>query len=86
VVWQGRRYPVVQVEWEWQSPEGRAFCVSTKTGERFQLHYHEIGHHWTIKPLPNSIPTAVPSEPATQQGEANPVSPNSHNKDQEALT
>lgn len=85
VVWQGRRYPVLQVERRWQTPEGRVFCVGTETGERFQLHYHQIAHLWTIEPLPHRVLTPDPPESATQTQpvETKPVSPNNHNQDQE---
>jgi hypothetical protein len=60
IVWQGRRYSVVQIERRWQSPEGPAFCVGTETGERFQLHYHEVAHRWAIDPLATGDHTPRP--------------------------
>jgi hypothetical protein len=51
LVWQARRYAIVEIERRWRSPEGPAFWVGTETGDRFQLHYHETAHRWVIAPL-----------------------------------
>lgn len=52
VVWQGRRYPVTEVEQRWRTPDGPAFRVRTKAGGHFDLHYHETNDRWMIASLP----------------------------------
>jgi hypothetical protein len=51
VIWGECRYPVVQIQQRWRTPEGPAFFVVTETGMWFELHYHEIEARWTIRPL-----------------------------------
>lgn len=86
-VWQGSRYSVAQVERRWRCPAGPAFWVSTETGERFQLQYHEAGRHWDIQP--QTAGTSIPdlSEPATrpQPWATGPADQNHHNEDREVL-
>jgi hypothetical protein len=50
VYWQGRRYPVAQVEGRWRTPAGPAFRVQTESGTVFDLHYHELEDQWRILP------------------------------------
>jgi hypothetical protein len=85
IVWQGRRHSVVQIERRWQSPEGPAFCVSTETGIRFQLHYHQVAHRWAINLLSASThtPDAPESAIQPQEGATDPTSFDDHNEDKE---
>ena len=87
IVWQGRRYSVAQVERRWRCPEGPAFWVSTETGERFQLQYHETRRHWAIQP--QTTGTGIPdlSEPTTrpQPRTPGPTNRNNLNEDGEVL-
>lgn len=62
VVWQGRRFAVVQIEQRWRAPEGPAFLVETEADARFKLSYNEREDTWTIQPLGDSDPEAL--EPA----------------------
>jgi hypothetical protein len=62
VVWQGRRFPVVQIERRWRTPEGPAFCVETEPGMPFELRYGELEDIWIIRPLSDSDPGTT--EPA----------------------
>jgi hypothetical protein len=48
LVWQGRRYVVVEVESRWRWPQGPAFRLRTGPGERFELYYTEADDRWTI--------------------------------------
>jgi aminotransferase len=48
IVWQGHRHLVAQVEERWRTPQGPAFRVRTESGERFDLHYHELDDRWTV--------------------------------------
>ena len=52
MLWQGRRYPVSRIERRWRTPEGPAFCIRTKPGQRFELLYHEVQDRWLIRVLP----------------------------------
>ena len=58
VFWQGQRYPVVEVERRWRTPDGPAFWVRTEPGEsgsraaqRFQVQYYELEDRWTVQLL-----------------------------------
>jgi len=51
VIWQGRRYPVTQVEERWQTPGGPAFRVRVETERAFELRYDEVEDCWTIREL-----------------------------------
>lgn len=89
IIWQGRRYPVAQVERRWRSPEGPAFWVSTETGEQFQLHYHETARRWAIHLQTPGADTTVPSDLTTQSQEGvterNRTSFEHHNEEGEVL-
>gem|GEM_PF-6484734 len=52
MLWQGQRYPVTRIERRWRTPEGPAFCIRTKPGQRFELLYHEVQDRWLIRVLP----------------------------------
>lgn len=51
LTWQGHRYRVVRVEQRWQTPDGPAFRLLMRGGERFELRYHELQDRWLIRTL-----------------------------------
>jgi hypothetical protein len=51
VTWQGKRYPVAQVEARWRTPAGPTFRVRTQPGARFDLWYHEPEDRWSVARL-----------------------------------
>lgn len=51
LVWEGRRYPVAEVEARWRTPTGPAFQLRTASGERFEADYSELEDRWTVRSL-----------------------------------
>jgi len=49
-VWEGKRMTVAEVERQWRTPDGLAFCVCTTGGCRFTLAYDETAHAWQVQP------------------------------------
>lgn len=45
-----KRYEVEVIKSEWRTPEGKGFHVETKSGDEFNLFYHEESQTWSLKP------------------------------------
>lgn len=67
IVWKGHRCLVAQVEQRWRRPEGPAFLVRTEPGDVFELHYHDLEDHWSVRLLSDTG-----DEPAVAGHEACP--------------
>ena len=52
--WHGRHFEVTKIDERWRTPHGPAFAVQTRTKDRFELHYDELGERWTLRTLPAS--------------------------------
>jgi asparagine synthetase B (glutamine-hydrolysing) len=55
LVWQGARYQVVQIEGRWRTPNGPAFRVTADPEGVFELYYHELEDHWTIRAMSREV-------------------------------
>ncbi|MGD2206211.1 MAG: hypothetical protein PVH17_05485 [Anaerolineae bacterium] len=51
--WEGRRHVVTEVEARWRTPDGPAFRLRTGSGDRFDVHHHELEDQWRIIKLPS---------------------------------
>lgn len=51
LLWQGRRYEIVEIISRWHGPGEKGFCVQTTTGLAFELTYQEISDDWHVQPI-----------------------------------
>jgi hypothetical protein len=49
LVWEGERLTIMEIQGEWQTPEGRRFQVVTEEEGVFELNYSEKEDFWSIK-------------------------------------
>jgi hypothetical protein len=59
--WEGQQYQAAEVEARWRTPEGAAFQVRTRSGERFALFYSEAEDEWVLRSLPDADPQGAKS-------------------------
>jgi hypothetical protein len=49
LLWQGRRYEIIEILARWRTPQGRGFRVQTETGQGFVILFDEAKQTWEIQ-------------------------------------
>ena len=49
LVWEGRRYEIVDIFSRWHGPGEKGFYVTTVNGLAFELTYQELSNDWHVQ-------------------------------------